>query len=128
VLVSAGLLAGVLAFAFVLAVFAGRTERLLFGGRYAAYAHLIPILALIPAAIGFSTGYAMAIRASQRTHFDLVANAIGAPLGLISAIFFTRWWGIAGAAASMAVGFSAYAISVCRIYYVTPQITSDEVC
>ncbi len=126
VLVSAGLLAGVLAFALVLAVFAGRTEQLLFGGRYAAYAHLMPILALIPAAIGFSTGYAMAIRASQRTHFDLVANAIGAPLGLISAIFFTRWWGIAGAAASMAVGFSAYAISVCRIYYVAPQITSDE--
>jgi O-antigen/teichoic acid export membrane protein len=127
-LVSICLVGGVLTFAFILAIFAGQTERLLFGGRYAAYAHLMPILALIPAAIGFSTGYAMAIRASHRTHFDLVANAIAAPVGLISAVFFTRWWGIAGAAASMAVGFSAYAISVHRIYYLAPQITGNEVC
>jgi len=121
-LVSAGLVAGLLTFALVLAIFAGQTERLLFGGRYAAYAHLMPVLALVPAAIGFSTGYSMAMRASQKPRFDLVANAIAAPVGVVSAIFFIRWWGIVGAAASMAVGFGAYAISVCRIFYDSREI------
>jgi O-antigen/teichoic acid export membrane protein len=116
-LVSLGLVAGLLTFALVLAIFAGQTERLLFGGRYAAYAHLMPVLALVPAAIGFSTGYSMAMRASQKPRFDLVANAIAAPVGVVSAIFFIRWWGIVGAAASMAVGFAAYAIFVSWIYY-----------
>jgi O-antigen/teichoic acid export membrane protein len=125
VLVSVGLLGGLLTFAFVLAIFAGQTERLLFGGRYAPYAHLMPILALIPAAMGFSTGYSMAMRASQKPRFDLVANAIAAPVGVVSAIFFIRWWGIAGAAASMAVGFAAYAVSVCWIYY-SPRETGQK--
>jgi O-antigen/teichoic acid export membrane protein len=116
-LVSLGLVGAALVFAALLALFAGRTEHLLFGGRYAAYAHLMPVLALVPAAIGFSTGYSMAMRASQKPSFDLVANAIAAPVGVVSAIFFVRRWGIAGAAASMAVGFAAYAISVCWIYY-----------
>jgi O-antigen/teichoic acid export membrane protein len=116
-LVSVGLVGGLLAFAFVLTIFAGQTERILFGGRYAAYAHLMPVLALVPAAMGFSTGYSMAMRASQKPRFDLLANAIAAPVGVVSAIFFIRWWGIVGAAASMAVGFAAYAISVSWIYY-----------
>jgi len=81
----------------------------------------MPILALIPAAIGFLTGYSMAMRASHKPHFDLAASAIAAPVGVVSAIFFMRWWGIVGAAVSMSVGFAAYAISVCWIYYVTPQ-------
>jgi O-antigen/teichoic acid export membrane protein len=116
-LVSVSLVGALLAFAFVLAIFGRQTEHMLFGGRYASYAHLMPILALIPAAIGFSTGYSMAMRASRKPGFDLVANAIAAPVGVISAFFFIRWWGIVGAAASMAVAFAAYAISVCWIYY-----------
>jgi O-antigen/teichoic acid export membrane protein len=117
-LASVGLVAGGLGFAALLWLFAGRAEHLLFGGKYAPYAWLMPVFALIPVAMGFSTGYSMAMRASQKPRFDLVANAIAAPVGVVSAILFMRWWGIAGAAVSMAVGFAAYAVSVCRIYYV----------
>jgi len=120
-LTSVGLGAGGLCFAGLLVFISGRTEHLLFGGKYATYAWLMPILALIPAAIGFLTGYSMAMRASHKPHFDLAASAIAAPVGVVSAIFFMRWWGIVGAAVSMSVGFAAYAISVCWIYYVTPQ-------
>jgi len=124
-LVSLSLVVGALGFVALLVLFAGRAEYLLFGGKYAAHAWLMPVLALVPAAMGFSTGYSMAMRASQKPRFDLVANAIAAPVGVVSAIFFMRWWGIAGAAVSMAVGFAAYAVSVCRIYHVTLQ-TSQE--
>jgi len=116
-LVSMGLGAGTLCFAGGLALISSSTERLLFAGKYSTYALLMPILALVPTAIGFSTGHSMAMRATQKPRFDLVANAIAAPVGVISAIFFIRWWGITGAAASMAVGFAAYAISVCCIYW-----------
>jgi len=104
-------------FAGLLVFFSGPTERLLFGGKYANYAWVMPILALIPAAMGVLTGYSMAMRASHKPRFDLLASAITVPVGLVSAFFFMRWWGLAGAAASMAFGFVAYAISICGIYY-----------
>src|SRR5229473_1929329 len=117
VLVSAGLGSVALCFAAILALFSGPIEHLLYGGKYASYAGLIPLLALIAACQGFSIGYAMAMRAWQKTRFDLVANAIAAPVAVISALLFMRWWGLAGAAASMVAGFGAYTISVCWIYY-----------
>jgi len=116
-LTSVGLGTGGLCFAGLLVFFSGPTERLLFGGKYTNYAWLMPILALIPAAIGFLTGYSMAMRASHKPHFDLLASAIAVPVGVVSAFFFMHWWGLAGAAASMAFGFVAYSISICWIYY-----------
>ena len=84
-----------------LLVLATPTERFLFGGKYAQYAWLIPVLALAPAVTALSIGYSMALRAAQKPHFDLLANAIAAPVGVASAFIFVRLWGLAGAATSM---------------------------
>jgi O-antigen/teichoic acid export membrane protein len=108
-LVSVGLVVLALGFAGVLSLCAGPAERLLFGGKYAADAWLMPVLALVPVGTGFSTGYSMALRASQRPQFDLIANAVSAPLAVVSAIFFMRWWGIPGVAVSMAI--TTFAVS-----------------
>ena len=108
-LVSLGLVVGALCFAGLLALFAGRAEHILFSGKYAPYAWLMPVLALMPVCAGFSMGYSMAMRASQKPHFDLLANAVAAPVGVASAICFIHWWGLAGAAASMVVSFFAAA-------------------
>jgi O-antigen/teichoic acid export membrane protein len=94
-------------FAVFLALSAGRAEHLLFGGRYAPYAWLMPVLALVPAATGINQGFSLALRATQKPHFDLIANAIAATVGLLSAPFFIHWWGVAGAAASMVASFAA---------------------
>jgi O-antigen/teichoic acid export membrane protein len=102
-----GCLAG--CFAVALLALAAPTERFLFGGKYAQYAWLIPVLALAPAVNAFSVGYSMALRAVQKPHFDLVANGIAAPVGLLSAIAFMHWWGLAGAAASIVASLAAYA-------------------
>jgi O-antigen/teichoic acid export membrane protein len=61
-------------------------------------------------------GYAMAMRASRKTRFDLVANAIAAPVAVVSALLFMRWWGLFGAAVSLVAGVGAYMIVVCWIY------------
>jgi len=108
-LVSLGLVGAALLFAALLALFAGQAEHLLFGGKYAAYAWLMPVLALMPVCTGFSMGYSMAMRAAQKPHFDLLANALAAPVAVISAIFFLHWWGLPGAAASMILSFLAAA-------------------
>jgi O-antigen/teichoic acid export membrane protein len=109
-LVSLGLVVGALCFASLLALLAGRAEHILFSGKYAPYAWLMPVLALIPVCAGFSMGYSMAMRASQKPHFDLLANAVAAPIGVGSAICFIHWWGLAGAAASMVFSFVAAAL------------------
>jgi len=127
-LVSLGLAGGTVAFAAVLALVAQRTEHLLYGGKYSEYAWLMPALALVPAALGASVGYSMALRAIHRPHFDLVSNAVAAPLGVISAIGLMHWWGIGGAAASMVLSYVTYAVVTCWIYRTTAQSAREELC
>jgi len=125
-LASVGLAAGTLAFTAVLAGIAPRTEHLLYGGKYAEYAWLIPLLTLVPVAQGAAMGYSMALRAMHRPKFDLIANAIAAPLGVISAIALMHWWGLAGAAASMVLSYATYAIVSAWMYRSTKQIAPPE--
>jgi len=117
VIVSGSLCAAGICFAAILWMVAGRVEHLLFGGKYAAYAWLMPMLALIPAANGLTMGFSTALRASQKPHFDLLANAVAAPVAVVSAVNFIRWWGVAGAAASMVAGFVVYMGINCWIFY-----------
>jgi O-antigen/teichoic acid export membrane protein len=129
-LVSFGLIGGTLAFAAALALVAPRTEHLLYGGKYGQYAWLMPVLALVPAALGASIGYSMALRAMHRPHFDLVANAVAAPVGVVSAIALMHWWGLGGAAASIVLSYTTYAIVTCWIYRITaqdaPRVSSEK--
>ncbi len=115
-LVSVALAGVTLSFAALLALCAGRTEHLLYDGKYAGYAWLMPVLALMPAALGASIGHSMALRAMQRPHFDLAANAIAAPVGVISAVGLMHWWGLGGAAASIVLSYLTYSIATCWIY------------
>lgn len=102
-------LAGVsLCFAGLLTLASGPLEQMLFGGKYAGYAWLIPVLAVVPVVNSFSIGYSIALRAAQKPQFDLLANLVAAPVALLSALVGIRWWGIAGAACSMVTSVAAY--------------------
>ena len=54
-------------------------------------------------------GYSMALRASQKPHFDLLSNSLAAPVGVLSCVIFLHLWGISGAVASMVLSFATYA-------------------
>ncbi len=95
-------------YAALLAIFAKPIEHLLFDGRFASYAWLIPLLGLVPVCTGFAIGFSMALRACQRPHCDLLANAVSAPVGLITAVVFIKVWGLGGAGLSLVAGFAAY--------------------
>jgi O-antigen/teichoic acid export membrane protein len=107
VFVSMALGAAAIAFTVCLALGDIRVESLLYGGKYAEYARLIPILALIPVANGLCTGYSMALRASQKPHYDLISNAVAAPVAVLSTIFLVHRWGLFGAGVSMVLSFAA---------------------
>jgi O-antigen/teichoic acid export membrane protein len=107
-LVSCALGAAGLIVAAMLRILAGPAEHLFFGGKFSDYIWLMPLLALVPAANGFNSGFSAALRGSQKPHFDLVANALAAPIAILSAVFFIRWWGLAGAGISMVMGFVVY--------------------
>ncbi len=105
-LVSVILGTAALCFAALLALGDNQIQRLLYGGKYAEYARLIPILALIPASNGLCTGYSMALRASQKPFYDLLSNAFAAIVAVVSTILFVRAWGVLGAAFSMVLSFA----------------------
>src|SRR5260370_1026889 len=94
----------------LLAIFAKPLEHILFGGKFADYAWLIPILGLVPVFTAFGVGFSMALRAVQKPHFDLIANAVAAPIGVLTAVLFIRLWGIAGAAFSLVAGSAAMGV------------------
>jgi O-antigen/teichoic acid export membrane protein len=110
VLATGFLSAMAIAYAAVLGIFAKPIESLLFGGKFSSNAWLIPLLGLVPVCAAFAVGFSMALRALQKPHFDLLANAISAPIGLITAVLFIKTWGLVGAAVSVVAGFAAYAL------------------
>jgi O-antigen/teichoic acid export membrane protein len=110
IMLNAGLSLIALFFASTLVLCSHRSEHLLFGGKYSAFAWLMPLLALVPVASATSTGYSMALRASGRPQFDLLSNIIAAPISVVSAFLFIRWWRVTGAAASMVLTFAVISL------------------
>jgi O-antigen/teichoic acid export membrane protein len=126
-LVGASVTALALAYAASLALFSGSVEQILFEGRFAAYRYLIPLLAVIPVFTACASGFSMVLRAAQKSHFDLIANCISAPVSLISALVFIRFWGVGGAGLSMVVGFATYAFVLFCCYKAWTKSISSAV-
>ncbi len=122
-MILSGVLCGAgICFSVMLWMVAERAEHILFAGKYAGYAWLMPILSLVPAVNGLTMGFSLALRASQRPHLDLLANAIAAPIAVVSAVSFIHWWGLAGAATSMVTGFVVYMGVNWWAFYATPGL------
>jgi O-antigen/teichoic acid export membrane protein len=116
VLSSIGLSGLALSYTLLLWLFARPLEHILFGGKFSEHAWLIPVLGLVPVCTGFSLGFSMALRASQKPQFDLLANSVAAPIGLITALIFIKVWGIGGAAFSLVAGTAASALVFFTMY------------
>lgn len=83
--------------------FHSQLESLLYRGKYAAFSPLIPILGLIPIFTAITTGYSLALRAIQKPQFYLIYGIIVAPVGLMTGIIFSYFWGLDGAVWSLVV-------------------------
>jgi len=113
---SLGLAGASLLFGALLYFTAAPLERLLFGGKFASDAWLIPVFVIIPVSAAFASGYSMALRAMKRPNFDRLANGIAAAVSVQAAFLFIPLWGLAGAAISLASGFAVHAAVVCLCF------------
>jgi O-antigen/teichoic acid export membrane protein len=125
-LVSLVLGGGELCFVGLLALLAVPLERLLFGGKYASYAWMMPVLSAIPLFVAVSMGFAHSMRAAHKPHFDFLANAVAAPVAMLSSLLFIKKWGAGGAAASMVLASLVYMVCVMFIYYGQPKPAEQQ--
>lgn len=127
IFVGIGLGVTALLFTLLLALTDASIEHILFGGKYAHFAPMIALLALIPVANGFGTGYSMALRACQKPHYDLISNAVAAVVSIVSTVVLVRRFGVFGAAIGLVLSFAAMN-AVALIFFVRsgPQSIADE--
>lgn len=92
-------LLGAVAAAYEIAVLAtgGLWDRILYGGRFAPYDWLMPVLGLMPIGAALATGCSVVLRAMIRPGLTTATHVIGGLFGLIVSYFSIRAAGIAGA-------------------------------
>lgn len=109
-IVSWGLVLVSAVFALTLALASRAVEHLLYSGKYADFRAIMPALALIPVFTGLTAGYSAALRASQKPQYDLLSNAITAPIAVLGTLLLIRLWGLQGAALSMIFSFAVLSV------------------
>ena len=88
-------------------------EHWFYGGKYAAYAWLIPVLGLVPLFTAMTTGYSLILRAIQKPEHYLISGIVTFGVGLSLSLMFTKQWGVGGAAASLALTyFSGFVVTL----------------
>lgn len=73
----------------------------LYGGKYAAYASLIPLIGLVPLLNAFVSGFSLILRSLQKPVFYLVDKVLAAAVGCLSAIVLIQLWNFIGAVLSL---------------------------
>ena len=116
-LIVTGILTGAAStYALLLLLFYKPIEVLLYGGKFQAYAWLIPLLGMIPVFSGFGSGFSLVLRAFQKPQHYLYSYLLAAPSGLVSALVFTRLWGIEGGVVSQVLTCAVSAGSTFYLY------------
>jgi O-antigen/teichoic acid export membrane protein len=93
-------------------------ERLLYGGKFAPYAWVMPVLGLVPLFLALSSGCEMALRALQKPQYLFFSALAATPVVIVSTVLFTLWWGIGGLASSMALTYGISSLLTIYFYRV----------
>ena len=72
-------------------------DKVIYGGRYATYDWLMPILGIVPIATAIATGCSVLLRAIHRPELTTVTHIIGGVFGLFASYFLILYWKIPGA-------------------------------
>jgi O-antigen/teichoic acid export membrane protein len=75
----------------------GLWDRVLYGGKFATYDWLMPILGIMPVAVALATGCSVVLRAMLRPGLTTVTHIVGGVFGLIISYFWIRRAGVTGA-------------------------------
>jgi O-antigen/teichoic acid export membrane protein len=105
-----------LAFAAILYFFYGPVENLLFGGKYASSAWLIPVLALAPVFTGTATSLSLALRTLRKTKFEVFAYLLSGGMALVLGLVFIPRWGLPGVAVSIVGSTATHLLGIAFCY------------
>lgn len=105
-----------LVFVAALYLFSAPLERILFGGKYAASAWLMPVLGLGPLFTGMASGLAYALRALRKAKYELLAYTAAAVTALVLALTLMPRWGVPGAAFSVVAASFTLSVGVVFCY------------
>lgn len=101
-------------------------ERLLFDGRYAAYADLIPVLGIVPLAGAVAVGASLSLRAQGRTAFYVATGAVALPVAVLAGVGLTGAWGVLGAAWAAAATALASAAATLVVAFRRPAVEESS--
>jgi O-antigen/teichoic acid export membrane protein len=98
-------------------------EHFVYGGKFAEYAFLIPIVGAASLLESVAVMHRMLLSAVQRPHLYLTSLAITAPCALVTGYVCTRFWGIGGAAVALVV--TAVISIVTRRWLARPWLSAE---
>jgi O-antigen/teichoic acid export membrane protein len=116
VLVTAALTLFGIGFTAIVFLGSASLERLLFVGKYASVAWLMPLLCLAPVFTGLASGFSYALRALRKSKFEMLAYVVSAVVATGLALLLVPRWGLRGAAWSIVGGTAALAAAVVSCY------------
>jgi O-antigen/teichoic acid export membrane protein len=105
-----------LTYALVLFLFGSPIESLIYKGKFAQYAWMMAVLALVPAFNAIATGFGLVFRSVQMPKFDLLSYSLAAPITAIVSYFLIRHFGRAGTAWSIVAGALSLALGAGFVY------------
>jgi O-antigen/teichoic acid export membrane protein len=105
-----------LAVVAMLYFFFGPVERLLFGGKYASSAWLMPVLGLAPLFTGTASSLSLVLRTLRKTKFELFTYLLSASMALVLGFVFIPRWGLPGVAVSIVGSTATYLLGIAFCY------------
>ncbi len=105
-----------LLFAGMLYLFKEYLEKILYGGKFADYVHLIPLFGCVPILLSLYWGPAIGLQAAQRPQAVLIVSSVWLPVSIVCGYVFTRIWGLEGAALGTILGY-AVITAICWLLY-----------
>lgn len=103
-------------FDFFLYLFSRSLERWMFGGKYAAFAWLIPTLGLVPVFTALSGSFSLTLRVFRKSQFELLAYLLSSATALGLSFALIPRWGLTGAAAGIICSVAVLAVAVIVSY------------
>lgn len=94
-----------------------RLEIIVYGGKYSAYADLIPIWGLCPIIAALFSGMQYSLQAAKRPDSLLIASLFWVPASLVFGVAFAKSWGLWGVAWSAVVGYTVLGVALALLYW-----------